>query len=66
MLAENSSSSARSKHIDVRYHHIRTQCADEVIELVHVPSSERHGDMLTKPLGVPAFEYHGEVVMGMK
>ena len=66
MLAENSSSSARSKHIDVRYHHIRTQCADRFIEPIHVPSSEQHGDMLTKPLGVSAFEYHREVEMGMK
>ena len=31
VLAANPLSSARSKHIDVRYHHIRTQCADGVI-----------------------------------
>ena len=66
MLAENPLSSARSKHIDVRYHHIRTQCSDRVIEIVHVPSCEQHGDMLTKPLGVSVFEYHREVVMGLK
>ena len=66
MLPEKPLSSARTKHIVVGCHHIRTQCADRVIELIHVASSEQHGDMLTKPLGAPAFEYHCEVVMGMK
>ena len=65
MLAENPLSSARSKHIDVRYHHIRTQCADRVIELVRVPCRQQHGEMLTKPSGVSAFKNHREVVMGM-
>ena len=40
MLAENPLSSARSKHIDVRYHHIRIQCANGDVELVHAPYKE--------------------------
>ena len=40
MLVRYPLSSTRLKHVDVRYKHIQTQCADGVIELVHALSSE--------------------------
>ena len=40
MLSENHLSSARLKHIDVRYKHIQTQYAIGVFELVYILSSE--------------------------
>ena len=66
MLVGYPLSSTSLKHADVRYKHIQTQYADGVIELVHVLSSEQHGNMLTKLLGVTTFEYHREVDMGME
>ena len=66
MLVGYPLSSTSLKHADVRYKHIQAQYADGVIELVHVLSSEQHGNMLTKPSRVAAFEYHREAEMGME
>lgn len=40
----------RSKHVDLRYHHVREQVADKAIELVKVGTGEMVADFLTKPL----------------
>lgn len=38
----------RTKHIDVRHHHIRQQILDGKIQLAHVSSEKMAADMLTK------------------
>lgn len=40
----------RTKHIDVRYHHIRQQIAEKRIELRYVSTHDNTADLLTKPL----------------
>ena len=65
-LAENPMSSARSKHLDTRYHHIRMQCAENVVKLRHVSSDRQHADILTKPLAAGPFSYHRNALMGIK
>jgi hypothetical protein len=47
--------SKRSKHIDIRYHHVRQLVADDAITLEHVPSADNLADILTKPLGPQVF-----------
>lgn len=47
---------ARNKKMDVRLHHIRAMLKDQVLFLDHVQSEEQVADILTKPLGLPAFE----------
>lgn len=43
-------SSARSEHLDTRYHNIRMRCAENVVILHHLSSDQRHADILMKPL----------------
>ncbi|CAB1102606.1 unnamed protein product [Ectocarpus sp. CCAP 1310/34] len=50
-LIENSFSSARSKHIDVRFHFIRDLFKSVKITAEYVPTGEQHADMLTNVLG---------------
>jgi hypothetical protein len=45
----------RTKHIDVRFHHVRESIALGQIDLKYVKSSEQVADVLTKPLHKPAF-----------
>ena len=49
-LIDNPLSSARSKHIDVRYHFIRDLFRTRKIYVEYVASAEEHADILTKAL----------------
>lgn len=47
-LAETDGFRARSKHIDVRHHHIRDKIENETIEVRYLPTEEMVADGLTK------------------
>ena len=64
-LVQNPFSSARSKHIDVRYHFIRELFKAGKITGEFVPTEEQHADMLTKPLGRAKLEYHRKALMNL-
>ena len=49
-LIDNPLSSARSKHIDVRYHFIRDLFRTRKKYVEYVASAEEHADILTKAL----------------
>lgn len=49
-LAKNPVYHQRSKHMDIKYHFIRSQVDNENVKLVYVPSDENVADMFTKPL----------------
>lgn len=49
-LAKNPESHKRSKHIDVRYHHIREQIKKGVVNLSYVNTKNQLADILTKGL----------------
>ena len=49
-LAENPVHHERSKHIDVRYHFIRSEVDAGIVKLLYVPSEENIADLFTKPL----------------
>ena len=51
-LAKNPVYHARTKHIQVRYHFIRSVIEDEVFELQKILGSENPADMLTKTVTV--------------
>ena len=57
-LIENPLSSARSKHIDVRYHFIRDLFRTRKISMEYVASAEQHADILTKALSRANLMYH--------
>ena len=62
-LIENSLSSVRSKHIDVRFHFVRELFKARKISVEHVASAEQHADILTKALSRANFRYHRKHLM---
>ena len=57
-LANNSSITSRSKHIDVRHHFIRSHISDCTFCTNWVPTSDMPADIFTKPLSYPLFAKH--------
>jgi hypothetical protein len=49
-LAKNPVHHQRSKHIDIRYHYVRSQIQDGSVILHYVPSENNIADMFTKPV----------------
>ncbi|EDN05271.1 predicted protein [Histoplasma mississippiense (nom. inval.)] len=56
-LATVAAITARSKHIDTRFHYSRTQLNEGVISIKHVPTEDMVADGLTKPLSTVAFRH---------
>lgn len=52
-LAKNAAYHDRTKHIDVRYHHLRDNIEKKKIEVEFVPTNENIADALTKSLNGP-------------
>ena len=48
LLANNSSVSERTKHVDLRVHFVRDMIKDQVIEINFVKSAENDSDIMTK------------------
>ena len=64
-LIENPLSSARSKHIDVRYHFIRDLFRTRKISVEYVASAEQNADILTKALSRANLMYHRKHLMNL-
>ena len=47
----------RTKHVDIRFHFIRSLVADKVIDLKFCCSEDQLADVLTKPLSAQKFSY---------
>ena len=54
-LAKNPMYHQRSKHIDIKYHFIRSEIEKKVIELKYVPSEQNLADIFTKALSKAKF-----------
>jgi hypothetical protein len=48
----------RSKHIDIRYHHLRDCVQRKIMLLQYIPMEDQDADILTKALTRRKFEYH--------
>ncbi len=55
-VSKNDVHHSRTKHIDLRHHHVREAVEKNLLRLEHVPSAEQLADILTKPLARVAFE----------
>ena len=55
-MARNPLNHGRTKHVDVRYHWIREQVKQGVIQLKYKPSDEQLADLLSKPVSVTVFK----------
>ena len=48
----------RSKHIDIRYHHIRDCVQRKIMLLQYIPTKDQDADILMKALSRRKFKYH--------
>ncbi|MCO5551483.1 hypothetical protein L7F22_005452 [Adiantum nelumboides] len=64
MLAKNPAFHAKTKHIEVKYHFIRSVLEDKAIKLVKVHTDDNSADLLTKGLPAERFAYCRQL-MGM-
>ena len=55
-LAKNPSHNSRTKHTDIKLHHVRNAVATKKINLQYWPTQEMIADLLTKGLSRPQFE----------
>ena len=44
------------KHIDMKYHYLKEQVGDKVIDIVYVPTELQIADIFTKPLPKEQYE----------
>ena len=64
-LAQNPLSSARSKHIDVRFHFVRELLRAKKIDIQFVASKDQHADILTKSLAATPFKSHRRFLLNL-
>jgi hypothetical protein len=50
-IVENDRFSHRTKHIDTKFHFIKSSVGDKIIKLEYEPTATNVADLLTKPLG---------------
>ena len=58
LLTKHNKFHARSKHIDIKYHHIREQVESGTLIVRYKPTEEMSADIFTKALGRAKFEGH--------
>jgi hypothetical protein len=55
-MASNSVTEKRSKHIDIRFHYVRSQVDKKLVDLFFIAGTENPADMFTKNLARVKFE----------
>eukprot|EP00253_Pinus_taeda_P005356 PITA_05356 len=50
-LAKNPVFHSKTKHVDTKYHHIKSLIAKDVLKPIYCPSEDQISDIFTKPLG---------------
>ena len=53
--SKNNKMTPRTKHIDVKYHHVRSLIEDKVVDVQKIGTDCQKADMLTKSLGAVKF-----------
>jgi hypothetical protein len=48
---------SKTKHIPIKYHFLREQVTNRVVQLNYIPSTEQIDDIFTKPLAATPFGY---------
>ena len=64
-LADKNMASPRLKHVDIRYHYVRTMVQEKKIEIIYCPTYHQAADMLTKPVDQLTFLRHRATLMGL-
>jgi hypothetical protein len=48
---------SKTRHIPIKYHFLREQVTNQVVQVHHIPTIEQIADILTKSLAKTPFEY---------
>jgi hypothetical protein len=48
---------SKTKHIPIKYHFLREQVTNRIVQLNYIPSTEHIADIFTKPLAATPFGY---------
>jgi hypothetical protein len=60
--AENELQHKRSKHIELKYHHIKDETEKGNIKLTWIPTKNNVADIMTKPVKVSVFKHLTEII----
>ena len=63
-LAKNPVNHQRSKHIDIKYHFIRSEIQNGNVKLHHIPTDNNVADIFTKPATRPKLERFKNFILG--
>lgn len=63
-LAKNPIQHQRSKHIDIKYHFIRSEIQNGVVNIEYVPSEHNVSDLFTKPVSSVKLKRFSNALMG--
>ena len=61
-MANNWSTTTRTKHIDVRHHFVRELIEDGTVEVIFVRTDKNHADLLSNILNGLKFHKHEQAV----
>ena len=64
-LASKDVASPKLKHVDIRYHFVRTMLKEGKTSLVYCPTYHQAADILTKPTDLLTFVRHRATLMGL-
>ena len=64
-LSKGSKITPRTKHIDIKFHHVRSLVAKGVVDVKYVETNLQRADILTKSLGVVKFLKNHLLLLGV-
>jgi len=65
-LVKNFTLQNRSKHIEIKYHHVRELFQNQIIEVEYVPTNKMIADIMTKFLMKTKHEYFAKCLFSLK
>jgi hypothetical protein len=64
-MAQNASSGVRTRHIDTRYHNVRENLEEGIINIEYVKSIENDSDIFTKNVSKEIYDKHVTKFLGV-
>jgi hypothetical protein len=65
-MAENVTTSGRTKHVDIRYHYVREFVEDGFVKIIFVRTAENYADQFTKNVTGNIYDAHVKSFLGTK
>ena len=65
-MAENVTTSGRTKHVDIRYHYVREFVEDGFVKIIFVRTAENYAEQFTKNATGNIYDAHVKSFLGTK